>query len=329
MSQKTGRLLLQERSPNVQHPHTWATIGGAIETGSNPLRTAADELLEETGFDGPIRFEALSTFRTDCGRFSYQSFLGIVDQEFEPWHSREGSRTRWIEYGDWPIPLHFGLKLLVENDDAMSKIRDFIVRGRRGENLLAAQTMPVRTLYHCLNRPLVGNSLRPTYVLDGTLRLFAASVVSKAAVFAFDYHRRNEIVFNGPIEGTPDEFCLVYDCALEALSMRGASIYSFQSEGFESCRNAPRQWITTRELPIDSCMLAFQTKTVDDLMRLGVQVFSLNLLHDQVNLNHVLSEFTSLGPIGYLRKLTLKKMVIWENLNRGINPNAVLLERIC
>jgi len=278
LSQKTGRLLLQQRSQNVMEPGTWGTLDGAIMSGSNSRRTAMDALFEETGYEGPVRFEPLSLYCTPGGEFSCQTFLAIVSDEFEPWRKHEGEDARWFEYGDWPEPLHFGVGHLLADEQSKKEIENFVVRAKRGENLLVGCPPAERTLYHCLYGPPKGEALQPTCLRNENGRegyyLFATPYLSKAMAFSFSYHNGKDICMNGPLEGTPEEFAIICNRVETMAATRPALVYAFSSEDFEPIRGA-RQYISTKSIPFNQTILAFQTNNVRDVMLKGVQIFSV------------------------------------------------------
>lgn len=113
MAKDTGRLLIAHRSAHVEQPNTWGTWGGAIDPGENPKQAAGREVKEEMGYHGRIAPIAMYVFKS--GTFQYHNFLVIVDTEFEPELNWENQGYEWVEFGDWPEPMHFGLKSFLEN----------------------------------------------------------------------------------------------------------------------------------------------------------------------------------------------------------------------
>jgi len=108
----TGRILLPHRSQGVEQPGTWGVWGGAIDPQEDPEDAARREVEEEAGAN-PEEMIPLHVFRK--GDFSYHNFMAIVPREFEPRLNWETQGYKWVRYGDWPQPLHFGLKSLVDN----------------------------------------------------------------------------------------------------------------------------------------------------------------------------------------------------------------------
>lgn len=119
-SRDTKRFLVAHRSHLVEQPHTWGTIGGAVDRGETPKDTALRELHEEGGYSGPITMVPLYVFQDKT--FRYSNFLAIVVHEFTPRpfqpYPHPGWETdgfRWCEYGEWPHPLHFGLQAVLND----------------------------------------------------------------------------------------------------------------------------------------------------------------------------------------------------------------------
>lgn len=114
-AQDTGRVLFALRSAEVNEPGTWGVWGGAIDFHEDPLQAAKREAREEAGYTGEIQFEKLFTFRRDG--FTYTTFLGTIPHEFKPRLNWESEGYRWVEPGEWPQPLHFGVKALLPQLD--------------------------------------------------------------------------------------------------------------------------------------------------------------------------------------------------------------------
>lgn len=111
----TGRILLPHRSMRVEQPGTWGVWGGAIDPGEDPMAAARREVEEEAGASGIVEMVPLYVFRK--GDFKYHNFLAVVPSEFTPRLNWETQGYKWVEYGDWPSPLHFGLVSLLANSE--------------------------------------------------------------------------------------------------------------------------------------------------------------------------------------------------------------------
>jgi 8-oxo-dGTP pyrophosphatase MutT (NUDIX family) len=329
LSQKTGRLMLQKRSENVQEPGTWGTLGGAIEEGSNPRRAAADELFEETGYEGPMRLEPLKVFNTPGGEFSYHNFLTVVDDEFTPWEDHESGGTQWFEFGDWPQPLHFGMENLLADPQSMDTVKDLVTRAKAGEKLLDGTKPAERTLYHAMYKPAEGDALQPLSLRTEFGRenhyIYATPYLSKALVFAFNYHNGKEIIMNTALDGTPDEIAIVINRDETMAAPRPVKIYAFSDKGFDPIPDA-RQSVSTRAVPLEKTSLAFETNNVRDVMLNGVQIFSLKESMQQLEEEGFYDKyFARKSTVEALHQLLKEGRVCWENLGEGAGgPNPVL-----
>lgn len=109
-ARSTGRFLLAFRSEEVREPGTWGTWGGAVPEGMDPAESTLRELMEETGFEGAADMVRVHVFSDAASGFVYENFIAVVEDEFEPVLNWENDGFAWLEHGEWPDPLHFGLK---------------------------------------------------------------------------------------------------------------------------------------------------------------------------------------------------------------------------
>lgn len=129
VSRTTGRILLPLRSPLVLEPLTWGVFGGAVDPNENLRTSVCREALEESGLvvDGDEMLE-LFVFTDEASGFRYTTFLAFVDGEPETTLNWESSETRWFDFGDWPSPLHYGLKSILNDSDAISILNSYCGR---------------------------------------------------------------------------------------------------------------------------------------------------------------------------------------------------------
>lgn len=120
LAKLTKRFLLPERSADVEQPFTWGTWGGAIDSDESPEEAVARELYEEAGYHGPKQIIPLYVFKSSS--FRYSNFLTIIPDEFTPRLNWETASFRWVEYGDWPQPLHFGLASVLKDPSSVRSI---------------------------------------------------------------------------------------------------------------------------------------------------------------------------------------------------------------
>lgn len=96
LSVETGRVLLGLRSAACSEPLTWAGFGGSLDRHDATLRdTALRELIEETGYAGPIVLVlAANAIRAGTGARVY---VGVVPEEFEPVLNWEHDMALWLD----------------------------------------------------------------------------------------------------------------------------------------------------------------------------------------------------------------------------------------
>lgn len=112
LAKDTKRILLPYRSSSVEQPHTWGVWGGAIDSKETPSDAVKREIREEAGYNGSAQLVPLVVFEKET--FKYHNFLAIIETEFTPRLNWETEEFKWVEYGDWPSPLHFGLQYLID-----------------------------------------------------------------------------------------------------------------------------------------------------------------------------------------------------------------------
>lgn len=117
VAKDTKKILLAYRSAYVNEPHTWNVWGGATQEGEDPKEAALREAREETGYAGPIELELLNVYQK--GDFRYTTYLAKVDSEFTPQLDWENENYGWFAPGEWPKPLHFGLKPLLDSNSLL------------------------------------------------------------------------------------------------------------------------------------------------------------------------------------------------------------------
>ena len=120
---KTNRFLLFLRSPRIQdYSNTWATVGGKVDPHEkNKYKTAAlREMCEETEFCESIELKLLYIFKENS--FSYRTYLGFINEEFEPVLNWENSGREWLGFNEMlnHENLHPGFAEMLADDDALA-----------------------------------------------------------------------------------------------------------------------------------------------------------------------------------------------------------------
>lgn len=111
LSVRTGRFLFSLRPDDVDEAGTWSLWGGKAEPGETPKETALREAIEETGVF--ISGEIQHLRRKDMRSFYYDTFLLVVDDEFQPVPTNESAGFQWVPLDNLPSPLHWGVKDLL------------------------------------------------------------------------------------------------------------------------------------------------------------------------------------------------------------------------
>lgn len=195
----------------------------------------------------------------------------------------------------------------------------------------AARAKEAPVLYHCINRPLLGDALQPTCVreINGVTDtfLFAATHLTKALAFAFDYHATEPgIIRNGGIKGTPDEYAIVCNRGKTLGQLPSIKVYAFAADGFQHVDPGwdSRQCVSTQAVPLSKARLVLETSSVDDLMRHGLQIFSTDKTFDELGRQQFLDRDSTLPTTEWLAGLLKSGAFRWENHQRGLSPNLVL-----
>lgn len=127
LSQDTKRILLQLRRPDRRNKNYWGFWGGATEGDELPVQTVERELTEELGFlPEIIKLHPLHKMTSNDESFEYNTFLAVVPNEFIPNINEESEGYAWVNYNRYPVPLHPGAKLVLQNPRILSKIKTIV-----------------------------------------------------------------------------------------------------------------------------------------------------------------------------------------------------------
>ena len=128
----TGRLLLTRRSQRVLQPGTWGTVGGALDHGESPEDAVIRETREELGVHVQhADLHLCYTFHDVKTQFVYRNYTVLVPEEFEPLLNWEVSEHAWVEFGQWPEPLHFGMQHWLQDRHGESALLTLVQQYRR------------------------------------------------------------------------------------------------------------------------------------------------------------------------------------------------------
>lgn len=122
-ARKTGRFGITLRSSSVEQPGTYGIAGGKLDGDEEYADALQREIGEELEFD--IRMAHLEELDKYVDRnFTYITYLGIVEDEFEPVLDWENSDFVWVKLDNLPSPLHFGLKAALSKPAVMTKLKN-------------------------------------------------------------------------------------------------------------------------------------------------------------------------------------------------------------
>lgn len=104
---------------------TWGIVGGKQEvTDATTYESLKREIVEEVGALPQIRKAIpLELFTSNDDKFSYHTYLLIVDDEFIPKLNEEHSGYAWCKMSTSPKPLHQGLKNTLNNKTIKDKLQ--------------------------------------------------------------------------------------------------------------------------------------------------------------------------------------------------------------
>lgn len=128
LAKDTGRIGIVHRGPDIQQPLTWGTIGGAIDPAEDPETAVVRECEEEVGYSRQPGDELVPLDVFVSGTFRYTTFLYVVETEFEAQLNWEAIAFRWFNFGDWPSPLHFGIRTTLAKPEPVAIIEKTIAR---------------------------------------------------------------------------------------------------------------------------------------------------------------------------------------------------------
>lgn len=107
-----------------KYAKTWGVAGGKTELNENLLESLHRELSEELGYDfTQTKVIPIEKFTADNNKFSYNTFLIPIDNEFVPHLNHEHRGFCWVSLDDHPKPLHPGVWRTINFKEVIAKIK--------------------------------------------------------------------------------------------------------------------------------------------------------------------------------------------------------------
>lgn len=123
-AEKTKRFLFLLRN-DYKTPGTWGIPGGKIDEGETLLEGLVRECIEEIQyFPNDAKLIPIQKFVNKT--FTYHTFFCKIEHEFIPVLNEEHVGYAWIDYEQYPKPLHPGLFNTVNFDVVQDKMKTLI-----------------------------------------------------------------------------------------------------------------------------------------------------------------------------------------------------------
>jgi len=121
-AKSTRRFLLLHRA-NGKKNNLWGLVGGTNEGKETPFEGLKREINEEIGSLPEIKKTIpLESFISNDEKFHFHTYLCLVEQEFLPVLNNEHDGYAWVCFGQWPKPLHHGLRNTLSSKINQSKL---------------------------------------------------------------------------------------------------------------------------------------------------------------------------------------------------------------
>jgi len=117
----TNRFLFVHRNAG-KRSNVWGLVGGKNETAETPYKSLLREIKEEIGEIKILKTMPLETFVSTDSKFSFHTYLCIIEKEFIPMLNDEHDGYAWVSFSKWPKPLHQGLRNTLQSKLNLNKL---------------------------------------------------------------------------------------------------------------------------------------------------------------------------------------------------------------
>ena len=97
-------------------------VGGTTTSDKNLWDGLQREIKEEIGEQSIKKTIPMETFVSNDENFLYHTYLCVVEKEFIPILNTEHDGYAWVTFGNWPKPLHQGLRKTFQNKTNQIKL---------------------------------------------------------------------------------------------------------------------------------------------------------------------------------------------------------------
>ena len=119
---KTKRFLFLHRASGKKSD-VWGLVGGTNEGAETPWEGLKREIEEEIGQLPDIKKTLpLESFLSNDKKFTFHTYLCVVEDEFIPNLNREHDGYAWCSFTKWPKPLHHGLRNTLQSRVNLNKL---------------------------------------------------------------------------------------------------------------------------------------------------------------------------------------------------------------
>lgn len=120
LARETKRFLFLLRNKES----VWGFVGGQKEpTDSTPYEALLREINEEISLCPKIQKTVpLELYISNDNKFYYHTYVLIIEKEFVPILNEEHVGYAWVNYSNWPKPLHQAVKTSLNNRANKNKI---------------------------------------------------------------------------------------------------------------------------------------------------------------------------------------------------------------
>lgn len=121
-AKNTERFLFLLRN-SASYSGSWGLVGGKTEKNETTKEALLREIREEIGQDlESVRIIPLELFTSLNKRFTYNTYLLVIEEEFLPVLNAEHRGYAWCRLEDHPKPLHPGVHGTFKLDEIKRKI---------------------------------------------------------------------------------------------------------------------------------------------------------------------------------------------------------------